>query len=260
MRIGLAQLNCDPGNVGENLRRIVNAIADASARECDLLVLPEMSDTGYHMPAILETAGTWPGRAYSEIADAARRYQLTVAVGLSERVEGDVFNSVAVLGPDGELLTKYRKTHLITAEPVCEHRFLKAGRDRSLFPFRGFTVGIMTCYEVRFPEIARRYALDGADLLLVPAAFPQARIAHWRILSSARAIENQMYVAAVNRVGTDEGLTFGGSSQLIDPAGKILAAGNETDEALLVGELSRETIATVRSRLTVFQDRREELY
>lgn len=118
----------------------------------------------------------------------------------------------------------------------------------------------MTCYDIRFPELARRLALSGAEVLVVPAAFPLARLRHWEIINACRAIENQVYLAAVNRVGNDEGLVFGGSSRLLDPYGTILSSASEVDEALIVGEISRDRLAEVRDRMRVYEDRREELY
>jgi predicted amidohydrolase len=186
--------------------------------------------------------------------------RITVVVGLSERVGGDIYNTALVLGPKGERIAKYRKTHLITAEPVCEQNTIRPGDALALCDIAGFRAGLMTCYDIRFPELARKLVLAGAEILIVPAAFPRTRIMHWEALGVCRAIENQVYVAAVNRVGTDEGLTFGGSSRLLDPYGDVLASASETDETLLVGEVTRERLTEVRNGLKVFADRRPELY
>ncbi len=260
MKVALAQMRCVPGDVPQNTRTMVRNIRAAADRGCAVVVLPEMSDTGYHMPTIVATAATWDGGAYAAVAGAAAEHKITVVAGLSERVGGDIYNTVAVLGPGGKLVAKYRKTHLITAEPVCEQNFLRAGDCLTLCSVGGFTVGLLTCYDIRFPEVARRLAVAGAELLIVPAAFPQARIRHWEVLATARAIENQVYVAAVNRVGEDAGLTFGGTSRLFDPAGTPLASGTEDDEVLLVGEVSKERLAEVRDKLKVYRDRREDVY
>ena len=167
---------------------------------------------------------------------------------------------VAAIGASGQLIAKYRKTHQITAQPVCEQNFLRPGDALTLCDIAGFRTGLMTCYDIRFPELARKLTLAGAEILIVPAAFPRIRIDHWKTLSACRAIENQVYFAAVNRTGVDEGLEFGGASRLVDPFGAILAEATETDEALLVGEVSRERLTELRGRLQVFADRRPELY
>lgn len=259
MKLALAQIRCTPGDVTANGRTILRNIRAAAERGCDVVVFPEMSDTGYHMPTIVRTAGTWDGGVYADIATAAAAAKVTVVVGLSERVGGDIFNTVAVVGADGELVAKYRKTHLITAEPVCEQNYIRPGDALTLCTVGEFRVGLLTCYDIRFPELARKLALSGAELLIVPAAFPSVRIKHWERLTECRAIENQVYVAAVNRVGEDHGLAFGGTSRLFDPYGTVLVAA-EADEALLVGEVTRERLTEVRSLLKVYQDRRPELY
>jgi predicted amidohydrolase len=259
MKIALAQIRSTPGDITSNGTTVLRGIRTAADRGCDAVVFPEMSDTGYHMPTIVRTAGTWDGGVFADIVAAAVDAKITVVAGLSERVGRDIFNTVAVIGPDGRLIAKYRKTHLITAEPVCEQNYIRAGDALTLCEIGEFRVGLMTCYDVRFPELARKLALSGAEVLIVPAAFPAVRIGHWETITACRAIENQVYVAAVNRVGEDHGLAFGGTSRLYDPYGTVLAAA-ETDEALLVGEITKERLAAVRGQLKVYQDRREELY
>ncbi|QEL13420.1 carbon-nitrogen hydrolase family protein [Limnoglobus roseus] len=260
MKIGLAQLKCVPGDVAGNGWAIVRQVRAAADRGCDVVALPEMSDTGYHMPTIVKVAAGWDGGVYAEVAGVAAERKITVVVGLSERVGDDIYNTVAVIGTDGQLVAKYRKTHLITAEPVCEQNYIRPGDALTLCTVGEFRVGLMTCYDIRFPELARRLSLAGAELLIVPAAFPLVRIRHWETILACRAIENQVYVAAVNRVGDDHGLTFGGMSCLLDPYGTILSSAAETEEALLVGEVSRDRLTEVRDRMKVYQDRREELY
>ena len=260
MKVALAQFRARPGDVAWNTQTIVSQVRAAVARECNVVVFPEMSDTGYDMPTILQTASAWDRGAYSEVAAAAAEGRVTVVVGLSERVGGDVYNTVAVLGPTGELIAKYRKTHLITAEPICEHNYLRRGDSLTLCELAGFRAGLLTCYDIRFPELARKLTLAGAEILIVPAAWPLVRIHHWEVLTTCRAIENQVYIAAVNRVGDDNGLTFGGTSRLLDPFGTVLAVASETEETLLIGEVSRDRLAEVRGRLKVFADRRPELY
>jgi predicted amidohydrolase len=258
--MALAQIRSSPGEVAANVRKMLQYTRDAAERGCDAVVFPEMSDTGYHMPSITRTASTWDGAAYTEIAAAAVEFKIGVFAGLSERVGGDIYNTIAVIGNDGKLIAKYRKTHLMTGVPICEHNFLRPGNEVTLCTLGGFKIGLMTCYDIRFPELARRLCLQGAEVLVVPAAWPMYRLGHWETINACRAIENQVYVAAVNRVGTDEGLGFCGASRLLDPYGTILASASSIDETLIVGEISRERILEVRARLKVYEDRREELY
>jgi len=261
MKIALAQIRSYPGEIARNERTLFEKIAEAASAGCDVVVFPEMSDTGYHMPTIVETAQPWEGTGtFSALSRTAAKNKITVVAGLSERCESDIFNSVAVFGSDGKLIAKYRKTHLITAAPVFEQNYIRPGDGLTVCDIGGFKVALMTCYDIRFPELARRLSLQGAEVLIVPAAFPLVRIKHWEILTSCRAIENQVYLVAVNRVGEDRGLAFGGVSRLLDPYGDIQCSGSEIDEVLLVGEIKKERLNQVRDRMKVYQDRREELY
>jgi predicted amidohydrolase len=137
---------------------------------------------------------------------------------------------------------------------------LRPGTTLCAFTLAGFRFGLIVCYEVRFPEVARALALAGAEVLVVPAAFPAARRDHWKILTQARAVENQAYVLAVNRVGTDGTVLLGGASRVVDPWGIVEAAGSEDDETVLEATLERARLARVRAGLRVFEDRRESVY
>lgn len=260
MKIFLVQLEATVGAVGDNLARMERQVEKASAAGADLVVFPEMSDTGYAMDAILREASPWNDGPFTRLAEAARRNRVAVVAGISERAADGVYNSVAVLDASGTLVAKHRKTHLMRLGPVCEAAHLRAGASLVTFELGGFRFGIVVCYEIRFPEIARALALAGVECLLVPAAFPAARRAHWRTLTEARAIENQAYVLAVNRVGNDAGLVHGGASRAIDPWGVVLAEAPEATETTLAVELDRSQLERVRGGLRVFEDRREAVY
>jgi omega-amidase len=118
---------------------------------------------------------------------------------------------------------------------------------------------VMICYDIRFPELARTLALDGAKILFVPAEWPHPRLHHWRTLLMARAIENQMFVVSCNRVGTSGSTHFFGHSLIIDPWGEIIAEGAEHEE-IITAALDLTEVDKVRGRIPVFEDRRPELY
>ena len=120
--------------------------------------------------------------------------------------------------------------------------------------------GLAICYDLRFPELFRRYAVrDKAKLILICAEWPQARVNHWRALLQARAIENQCFVAATNSCGKTGGTVFGGNSMIIDPWGEIIAEAG-ADEALVTGEIDLSEVDRVRQTIPVFEDRRPEVY
>jgi predicted amidohydrolase len=234
---------------------------------CELVVFPEMADTTCDMSAAIEHGASWDGGPFAELQEIARETSLCIVCGLSERDGARLFNAVAIVGPDGELLARYRKTHLITTEPFSEERVFTAGESLTMFAFGGITFGVMVCYDLRFPEVARHYATRGAEAIVMPSAWPLSRIAHWRTLTAARAIENQLYLACANRTGIDRpraGVTidvqFGGASCILDPWGESVASAPESEEALVSGTIDVARVNEVRAYMPVFKHRRPELY
>jgi predicted amidohydrolase len=260
MKAAVAQIDCVPGDVAANLQMLGRLIEKAARERCDVVMFPEMSDVGYDMPRIVQSATRWSDGSYAVLAESAKKYGIAVVVGLAERENARVYNTIAVIGRGGELLCKYRKVHLVTTEPIREHEFLAPGSELALCELEGLRCGFMTCYDIRFPELARALTLHGAELIVAPSAFPLVRIEHWRVITTCRAIENQVYVAAPNRVGTDAGIVFGGVSRVVDPYGVAIGSMSEIDTGLLTVEVSVERVREVRSRAHVLRDRREDLY
>lgn len=260
MKICLAQIDVQLGNVQENTKKMTDWIERAGDEGHDLIVFPEMSDTGYDMNVILNTSSDWDSQVIDSIKQAAAKASINVIAGISERVGGDVYNSIAVLDRDGKQIGKYRKTHLITAEPTCEHLFLKAGEELGVVEIEGNLIGLMTCYEIRFPEIARTLTLKGAKVLIISAAWPLIRLPHWEALILARAIENQVFVAATSRIGNDTGVPFSGTSTIISPYGNVMASASQIHEELISSFINFDFIKEVRSQIKAHQDRRVDLY
>jgi predicted amidohydrolase len=168
-----------------------------------------------------------------------------------------VYNSMAVFSPQAGVLGVYRKVHLF--EPMGEGQYLTAGEAPLSVDLPWGTLGCAICYDLRFPELFRRYFIDGAKLIVIPAEWPEARIEHWRALLRARAIENQAFVIGCNRVGEYNGTRFGGHSMIIDPWGDLVAeAGDE--EMLLTVRINTDLVSEVQSRLPVLNDRRPNVY
>jgi omega-amidase len=188
----------------------------------------------------------------------ASQLGIWIVCGLSERERDDVYNAVAVVDRKGRLVARYRKAHLFT--PVGEGRFLKRGDSLTLATIEGMRWGVMVCYDLRFPEMARSLALKGAEVIVVPSAFPFPRINHWCTLLASRAIENQLYIIGANRAGVDRDLWFCGSSRVVDPYGVLVASAPEVGERLLFAEIVKGRVSEARSSMPVFEDRRPELY
>lgn len=261
MRIAATQIACALGDPEANIRKLAGFAERAKENGAELIVFPEMSDTGYAMPVIRRCATSWETGAVPALKQIARGLSLAIACGVSERDDSCIYNSQVVVDATGEIVAKYRKTHLFTPAPIEEHTCFTSGGE-----IGGFTLGDLgfassICYDLRFPELYRFQAIKaGAQAFLVSSAWPFPRLEHLRTLALARAIENQSYLILSNRVGADAGTAFCGSSAIIDPYGVLLAAASSDREELIYADVSREVVETTRSRAPVFAHRRPELY
>lgn len=260
MKIAVAQVNCSLGDVTSNCKQITSFAKRARGLGADVVIFPEMIDTGYEMLTVVKNASKWDGLPFVTAKQAAADLGLYVICGLSEREEGNIYNSLGVFEPAGDLIGKYRKTHLFSGSPVHEQRYLTQGNSLTVVRVGDMTFGLLICYDLRFPEISRMLVLNGAEVLVVCSAWPFPRDAHWKTLLAARAIENQVYVVAANRIGSDGPLTFCGSSCIVDPLGVTLTGGSHDSEELLISEISPEVVVSVRGSAPVLQDRRKDLY
>ncbi len=261
MKIAAAQISCLPGDLNGNLAKVREFAAFAKQSGTELVVFPEMVDTGYSMPAIQKHAKPWVDGAVGELQKVARELSLAIVCGISEREGDSIYNAQVVLDAAGEIAAKYRKTHLVTADPLDEPSCLTPGNQFVNCRIDPFNLGLSICYDLRFPEMCRTLALKhGTNAFVTSSAWPLVRVEHLRILALARAIENQSYLVLANRVGTDDGVTFCGTSAIIDPYGAIIAAASADREELLQAEISPEVVNSVRSRMEVFAHRRKDLY
>jgi omega-amidase len=261
MKIAAAQISCALGDFNANLRKVRDFAALAKKSGAELIVFPEMVDTGYSMPVIQKHAKKWSDGAVPELQKNAKEISIGIVAGISERDDASIFNAQVFINSRGEVVAKYRKTHLVTAAPLDERVCLSPGNEFASCKIEKFNVGLSICYDLRFPEMARTLVVEhGANVIVNSSAWPVVRAEHLRILALARAVENQSYLIVANRVGTDDGVAFCGSSLIIDPSGAILAAATPNGEEIIYGEISNEMIDLVRSRVAVFQHRRPDLY
>jgi len=261
MKVAAAQISCALEDVGANINKVRDFAKRAKKLGAELLVFPEMIDTGYSMPVIQKRAQTWKTGAVSELQKVARENAIAIIAGISDRDENSIFNAQAFVNANGEIAAKYRKTHLVTAGPLDERACFSAGNEFVTARMGDFNLGLSICYDLRFPEMARTLVVKhGANVIANSSAWPVVRAEHLRILGLARAVENQSYFIIANRVGTDDGITLCGGSMIVDPSGKILAAASSDLEELIQGEMAIEVIADVRGRVPAFAHRRGDLY
>jgi len=255
MKVGVVQMDCRRGNAEANLETLASFAEKAGREGCDVVVFPEMIDTGYDMAVIKETAATWEEKPFLQVQRSAVTNRIHIICSLSERSGGRIFNTTLVMDPEGNPIGKYRKNHLADYPPLNEGSCITPGDSLEMVEIGNLSFGLTICYDLRFPEMNRQLALMGADVLVLSSAWPLQRLRHWNTLISARAIENQVYLVAANRVGTDGSTTFCGSSRVIDPYGVTVAAAAEEGETLITGTIDRALIEQVREKMPVFRHR-----
>lgn len=261
MKVAAAQISCVVGDADANLATVRDFCVRAKASGAELIVFPEMVDTGYVMRAIREHASEWTARFVPQLQRTARELSLSLVCGVSEREGECIYNSQVVIDTKGEITGKYRKTHLFSPAPIEEDKCFAAGNCISTVSIGKIRAGLSICYDLRFPEVYRRLAIEGnAHAFLISSAWPFPRVEHLRVLAAARAIENQSYVVLANRAGTDDGVTFCGSSAIIDPYGVVIASASADREELVEADISEPLIQSVRDRMPVFQNRRPDVY
>ena len=256
LKLAAAQLALAEGACDANWRAAKAALEQAGAGGADLVVLPEMWHTGYAYRHLHELAESTP-ESIERVGALAKKYGFFVAGSWAERREdGRLSNTAHIIGPDGRVRATYRKVHLFG--PMREDRHFAAGRAVTVVKLEIGLVGLALCYDLRFPEQARKMALRGAELLVYPSQWPQVRLGHFHTLLAARAIENQLFVAGVNRTARSASLEFGGGSTVIGPRGEILAQFG-TEEGLLEVEIDLDEVAAAREKIMYLADRAREV-
>src|SRR5438094_5181403 len=218
MKIAAAQIACAPGDLEANLRTIKDFASRAKDGGVELIVFPEMIDTGYSMTVIQKHASSCTEGAVPQLQEMAKQFSLAIIAGVSDREGPRIYNGQVFIDAGGNIRAKYRKTHLVTAAPLHERHVFAAGGTFASCKFNKFNLGLTICYDLRFPEVCRALAVErGANLFVNSSAWPFPRLEHLRILALARALENQCYFVLVNRFGSHDGVTFFVSYIIIYP-------------------------------------------
>ncbi|MFE0777902.1 carbon-nitrogen family hydrolase [Streptomyces sp. NPDC058861] len=255
MRASLIQIAVDPDEpVDARRARAARLVREESGR-ADLVVLPELWTVGA-FASDLFAAESEPlnGPTHRAMAGAARDAGVWLHAGSFVETEaGALYNTSLVLSPDGELAASYRKIHRFGFDQG-EAVLMAAGEDLVTVDLPHLTVGVGTCYDLRFPELFRGLVDAGAQAFVVPAGWPARRRAHWTLLARARAVENQAYVLACGTAGTHAGVEQAGHSIVVDPWGEVLAEAGPGEEVLRV-ELDPGRVATTREDFPALKDR-----
>ncbi len=262
MRVAVAQFESGPDS-SANLERALDLLRSAAERGAELVVLPEAAMYPLDRPAgdLAAAAEPLDGPFVTALAKVAAGLGVTAVAGVFEEAPGEerVYNTVVAVGPEG-LLGRYRKLHLYDALGRRESDSLVAGRmdgdELLVLQFGEMVVGVVTCYDLRFPELFRALADRGVTVFAVPAAWVAGPLKeeHWMTMCRARAIENTSYLLAAAQSPPK----YCGRSLVLDPMGVELAGLGETD-GLATGEISAERVRTVRAALPVLAQRRYEV-
>lgn len=263
LRVGVAQF-APTMDARENLKEVRRLALEASSSGTELLIFPELAATGWGSSAQENAAlaHSLDGWLVTELTDIANSVDMTLICGLyevSDNDEGRPYNTLLVLVPGQGVVASHRKTHLYDAFDYCESDEAQPGGGAlALFEMKGITVGVVNCYEIRFPERAYALAAAGCDLLTVSAAWPSGphKEEHWEVNLRARALENQVWVAASSSTG-DEVI---GRSLVIDPVGAVRAQLDESNAQWTAVDVTRERLAHARRILPVLEQRRDRYY
>lgn len=246
------------GDPIKNYQHAENLIETAMEAKPDIIVLPELWTTGYDLTRLDIIADRNAEKTINFLKDTARKNQVHFVGGsVANRGNLGVKNTLLIINNEGKLVQSYSKLHLFKL--MDEHLYLEAGVEKGLFELDNRAFAGVICYDIRFPEWIRAHTAKGAEALFVVAEWPAPRLSHWRSLLIARAIENQCFVIACNRSGSDPNNEFAGHSMFIDPWGEVIAEAGANEE-LLSAVIELDLVKDIRKQIPIFEDRRPDLY
>jgi predicted amidohydrolase len=266
-KFAVVQMHTRPLDPDANLQKVVTRLEQAAAQGAELAVFPECALTGYFLSAeeAASVGETVPGPRTERLAEACRLHNVHAVVGTIENdAAGRCFNTAILVGPDG-LLGRYRKTHLLC---LGVDRFLTPGDSPpAVYETPLGRLGVLICYDLRFPEPARGLALAGAQAILLPTAWPTAATLYPDYVARTRAAENGVFLVAADHVGEEQGSGYLGRSMIVGPDGEVLAEAGTKEEALLIADVDlrrsdekHRVFVPGEYEIGLFDDRRPEHY
>jgi len=256
MKAGIIQFDVRLGDISRNLDTVQRHIGSLAQHGVQLVLLPEMWSTGFANDELDELSESTP-QVLKDLSDLSRRLHVTIIGSLPEKRKEGIYNTAYVVDKNGSIVDAYRKIHLFP--PTGEDRNFRAGREAVVSETSLGLIGLVICYDLRFPELCRSLVLRGARILAVMAEWPAQRLAHWDVLLKARAIENQVFVLAANRCGEDSGLVYAGHSRVISPYGEVMARAGKR-AATLTATIDLGLVKSTREQIPCLRDRMPEAY
>lgn len=258
MKISLIQMNILEKNKTKNVENGLRLLAQSAATS-DVVVMPEIWTTGYSLGKLKEEATKIDSELIRKIQDVAKENCTNIIAGSIPIIDdkGNVTNSSLAINRNGEIIFQYDKIHLFGM--FNEERFFKQGEKIGVYQFDGITCGTAICYDLRFPEYFRYLALKGAKVIFIPAEWPKLRKEVWKLLLQARAVENQIFICAVNCAGDFKGEKFAGASMVVSPSGEILLEA-KAEEVIASLDINLNEIEKVQTKINVLADSRMHLF
>ena len=267
VRAAVVQMDVRIGETEANLERVIERLAEAAESGARLVVFPELALSGYCFNSLEDAkpfALTSADATIASVCAEAERLDVTVVMGFFEVSGGNYFNSAVIASAVGGASNVYRKTHLPT---IGVDRFISKGNHLDVYDTSAGKLGVLICYDMRFPEAARTLGLKGAEIITLPTNWPEGAESSRDFIGRTRAWENRVYLLAANRVGVERSRRFIGSSQIVSPTGELLAKAGENEETILYADLDlrlthqkRIVIEPGEWELDITGDRRPDLY
>ena len=225
-KVATAQIDLALADKDANFKKIDKIAQTAVKQEADFLCLPEYFTTGCIPEKFSSLAEPIPGYSVDKLKNIAQEHDLYIVGSLLEKTTHGIFNTAVLIDPDEAVLIKYRKIHLF----MDEQKFITHGQEFPIADTKFGKIGIMICYDAIFPEVARRLALQGVDIIFLPSNWPNPFCSQWKLATSARALDNQLWLVAANRVGRDNKFTYFGGSRVVNPYGEAVIESGDTED------------------------------
>ncbi|SDI26289.1 carbon-nitrogen family hydrolase [Natribacillus halophilus] len=261
MKVAIYQMDVQAGKPDANRDKVQRWLQEVVEQQRpDVAVLPEMWTTGYALPDIEQLADEENGTTQQFLQALAKEHAVDLVAGsIAVKTDDGVVNRALTISRKGEIIHTYDKIHLVPM--LDEPRYLSGGKAKAkTYELQGTTVGSFICYDLRFPEVTRSLAVDGAKVLFAFGEWPAARRDHWDALLRARAIENQCFVIAAGAVGSYKGAAFSGHSTVISPWGNVLALATPDQEETMVTHIDLAEADEFREAVPVLKNRLPDLY
>ena len=243
-------------NKEENFEQCKRSLKIASKNSTDLIIFPEMTLTGFSINIDLIAEDEDNSDTIRKFSKLALAYNIAILFGVVIKSDEKAFNKSLFISPKGEILGQYSKMHPFSF--LGEERYFKSGEDLEIVQYQGFKIGLSICYDLRFPELYSCMARE-VDMIVNIANWPKKRVDHWNTLLKARAIENQLFLVGVNRVGKDgNGLEYESSSNIYNANGDVLES--KILEEIKIFDIDKNYTKQFREKFNTINDRKIEIY